>query len=178
MISAFRLSRLVAGAVVALSLSQTALAQEISAAHLAAARAAVTAIHATDQFDPILLQAGEALKVELIRKNPDLTDLISTTVDDTVLALVPRRGDLEKEVATIYAKTFAEGELNEIATFYNSPTGKKLISDGPIATREVMKAVDIWQKGVARDLAEKVGTVLQEKAPKVEMPAAEEKPQQ
>ena len=47
-----------------------------------------------------------------------------------------------------------------------------------IATREVMKAVDIWQKGVARDLAEKVGTVLQEKAPKVEMPAAEEKPQQ
>ena len=32
--------------------------------------------------------------------------------------------------------------------------GKKLLSDGPIITRELYKAADIWQRGIARDLAQ------------------------
>ena len=48
---------------------------------------------------------------------------------------------------------FSEADLNAIAEFYNSDAGKKLISDGPIVTRELFKAADIWQRGIARDLA-------------------------
>lgn len=143
-----------------LALAVPAQAQEISDAHLQAARAAIAAIHSTDQYDGILPQAAHALKNELIQKDPNLQDIIVATVDEKALALAGRRADLEREAALAYARVFSEQQLNEIAAFYNSETGKKLLSDGPIVTREVIKAADIWQRGIARDLAAAVAETL------------------
>ncbi len=66
--------------------------------------------------------------------------------------MAPRRGDLEKEAALTYAKTFTVDELKAIADFYNSDVGKKLLRDGPVASRETAKAADIWAQGISRDL--------------------------
>lgn len=149
----------------ALALSATAIlisaaplaAQEISEGHLKAARTAISALGATAEFDMVLPQVAASLKSELTQKNPDLVQLISSTVDEKALALAARRGDLEKAAANIYAKIFTEQQLNEISTFYNSETGKKLLSDGDIVSREVLQAAAIWQRGIARDLAQAVG---------------------
>jgi hypothetical protein len=147
-------------------------AQEIADSHLEAARSAITAIKATDQFDSILPQAAQALKSELIQKNPDLQNIIIATVDEKALELAGRRADLEREAALAYARVFSEEELSEIAEFYGSPTGQKLISEGPIVTRQVIQAADIWQRGVARDLAQSVAGVLSAVA------ASEQQPQE
>lgn len=138
----------------------SAQAQEIAASHLKAAHAAISAIHATDSFDSILPQAAAALKQQLIQQNPDMQELITQTVDEKTLELASRRADLEKESALAYARAFTEQELTDIAAFYNSEAGKKLIESGPIATRELVKAADIWQNGIARDLAQQVGEKL------------------
>lgn len=150
-------------------------AQEISESHLKAARAAITALRSTEEFDLVLPQAAATLKAELIQKNPDLVQLISTTVDEKALALASRRADLEREADKIYAKIFSEQQLNEIAAFYNSETGKKLLSDGDIVGREVLQAASIWQRGIARDLAQAVGehieSVVGAQAPQPAQPA-------
>ena len=151
-------------------------AQEISDSHLKAARAAITSIKAIDSMDAILPQANQMLKVELIQKNPDLEADIVRIVDEETLAIAPRRGDLEKEVAIAFAKAFTEQELTEIANFHNSPTGKKFLSDSPIVGREVSKAVDIWQLGIARDLSQAVGKKLAAIAPAAQQPAPVEAP--
>ena len=147
-------------AVATLALSDAASAQEVSEGHLKAARAAVDAINATDEYDIILPKAARALKTELIQKNPNLQELIVKTVDDQTMKLVARRGDLEREAALAYAKVFTEEQLGAIAAFYQSEAGLKLLSDGPIVTRELIKAAQIWQNGVARDLAIAVGTQI------------------
>jgi hypothetical protein len=139
-----------------------AFAQEISATHLKAARAAIAAVKATDNYDLVLPGAAQLLKEQLITQNPDLTDVITSTVDAQAIALAARRADLEREVATVYARTFSEAELNAIATFYDSDAGQKLLAQGPIVAREVTKAVDIWQRGIQRDLATEVGKQLEE----------------
>lgn len=144
-------------AVAIVAFSHSASAQEISESHLKAARAAVDAINATDQYDMILPAAAQGLKTELIQKNPDLEKLITATVDEQTLTMAARRTDLERESALAYARVFSEDDLNEIAKFYTSPAGMKLLSDGPIVTRELIKAAEIWQRGVARDLAQAVG---------------------
>lgn len=136
-------------------------AQDVSEEHLRAARAAIAAIRATDLFDMILPDAAAALKSTLIQKNPDMQDLIIRTVDEKALALASRRSDLEREAATIYARGFTVEELNAIAAFYGTDAGKKLLEQGPVLVREVGQAADIWQRGVARDLAEEVGRTLQ-----------------
>lgn len=158
MISAIRAHTALAAAGLALAvLTMPAWSQDISESHLKVAREALDATSATDQFDNVLPQAAQALKAQLIQKNPNLTDLIDKTVEKNALALADRRADLEKEAATAYARVFSEQELKEIAAFYGSPTGKKLLSDGPIVMREINKAAQIWQRGIARDLAQNVG---------------------
>ncbi len=144
----------------ALAFVAPAVAQEVAPSHLKAAHAAVSAIRATDQFDAILPQAAAALKDQLIQKNPDMQQAIMSTVDEATLAMVSRRADLEKEAALAYANAFSEEELNSIASFYGSEAGKKLLENGPIVTRKVLEAADIWQRGVARDLAQAVGEKL------------------
>mgnify|MGYP003676792316 CR=1 FL=1 len=160
------LKRFGAGMIVISSLaaaSHPALAQEISEDHLAAARTAIAALGSTDQFDAIIPGTAEQLKVNLIRTNADLQEVISATVDEEALKIVPRRSDLEKEAAQIYAKAFSKEELTAIAGFYNSAAGKKLIENGPLVTREVIKAAEIWSSGVARDLRVNVSKMLEEK---------------
>lgn len=139
-----------------------AFAQDISDTHLKAARAAINAVKATKSYDMLLPAAAQMLKTELIQQNPDLTDLITTTIDEKALALAARRADLEREVALVYARTYTEADLNAMAAFYGSETGKKLLSQGPIVAREVTKAADIWQRGIQRDLATEVGKHIEQ----------------
>lgn len=141
--------------------SSPAFSQDVPESHLQAARAAITAIHATDSFDLILPNAAGALEQQLIQKNPDLEALINSTVSEKALALAARRADLEKEAALAYAKVFSEEDLKAIAAFYSSEAGKKLLTQGPNVSAELVKAADIWQNGIARDLAQQVAEALQ-----------------
>ena len=127
-------------------------AQDVTEDQIKAARAAITAIAATNGFDNILPNLAERLKTTLIQSSPNNEALITKTVDDKALELAARRADLEREAATIYAKTFTVEQLNAITAFYTSDAGKKLLNDGPIASREMLKAADIWAAGINRDL--------------------------
>jgi hypothetical protein len=160
-----RVRHLSVAAATVLALALPAAAQDASEPHLKAARDALDALNATDQFDVILPQAAAALKAELIQKNPDLQQLITKTVDEKTLAMAARRADLEKEAANVYTRSFTEEELTAIAAFYNSGPGKKLLTEGPIVTRQVIQAAEIWQRGVARDLAQSVGEELAKVSP-------------
>ncbi|MFZ2102885.1 MAG: DUF2059 domain-containing protein [Oricola sp.] len=142
------------------SLAPAAMAQDITDAHLAAARTAMTAIQATDPYDSILPAAAEQIKGQLIANNVDLEEQISATVDEQALALASRRADLENEAARIYAAAFTEEELKAIAAFYGTEAGKKLLQNGGIVAREVNNAAGIWRRGIERDLMENVSKKL------------------
>lgn len=159
--SARHLIAAIATAAIVVSATVSMAADEIAASHLKAARTAISALRATEEFDQILPQAALALKAELTQKNPDLSDLISNTVDEQAIKLAARRADLEAEAAKIYARVFTEQELTEISNFYNTAVGKKLLDDGNIVGREVLQAAGLWQRGVARDLGQAVAEQLQ-----------------
>lgn len=148
-----------------LALAPGAFAQDIAASHLAAAREAVKAIKLTDPMDEILFQAASMLKLELIQKDPNLSEQIDQVVNKNAIDMASRRADLENEVALAYARLFSEQELREIAAFHNSPAGQKLMAQAPIVGREVNQAVEIWQRGIARDLAQGVAKELAAIAP-------------
>ncbi|MDB5523226.1 MAG: hypothetical protein JWM58_989 [Rhizobium sp.] len=139
--------------VAGLSAASALAADTYSPAHIKAARAAMAAIKITDPFDGILPNIAAQLKSTLIQGSPNFEPIINETVDEQALKLAARRADLEKEAAMIYAKSFTEEELNQIAAFYSTPAGQKLLKDGPIAIRELAKAGDIWATGITRDMS-------------------------
>lgn len=150
-------------------------AAEVTDEQMKAAYAAIKATGATVPFDSILPNIAEQLKASFIQASPNYQDIISSTVDNDALALAGRRGDLEKEAATIYAKTFTADELNTIANFFNSDVGKKFLKDVPLANRELFKAADIWSAGVQRDLtkssADKLEKIIGDKIKAGQAPA-------
>jgi len=131
-------------------------AQEFSASHIAAAKKAMTASRSTTRLDAILPQMAEQAKNELIRNRPDKELEITTIVDTSAIEFAGRRGDLENEVAQIFARVFTEDELNQIATFYESPAGQKFLADSPLVVREITNASRVWSGGLRRDLNEAI----------------------
>ncbi|NDV85229.1 DUF2059 domain-containing protein [Aurantimonas aggregata] len=143
---------LFAAAAFVLMAPASAMAQEATASHIAAARDAIAAIDATAQFDNILPNAATQIKAELIPNSPDRQDEISEMVDERAIELASRRAALESEVARVYANLFTEEELRAIADFYQSEAGQKLLAQGPAATRDMLQAVEVWSNGIERDL--------------------------
>lgn len=137
-------------------LAPATFAQEIDADHLVAARKALTASTASASFDRILPALANRIKTQRISARPDLSDQISTIVDTKALELAARRGDLEKEAATIYAKVFSKEELEAIRAFYTSEAGQKFLSEAPIVSRQMREASQIWAGGLTRDMAKAV----------------------
>nr|CAD6616164.1 hypothetical protein RTCK_03030 [Rhizobium sp. TCK] len=151
-------------------------AQEISEEHLAAAREAIASINATDRYDNILPGLAEGLKAQFIQASPNFQEQISATVDQQALELAPRRADLEREAATIYAKAFTLDELKAISSFYATEAGKKLLTNGPLVSRELAKAAEIWANGISRDLNNQSTAALRDiidAVPAATPPAAE-----
>ncbi|QEE44126.1 DUF2059 domain-containing protein [Rhizobium sp. WL3] len=179
MISFTGMGRLASIAVIAGSVmlgAVSAKAQDVPAEHLQAARDAISALGVTNRFDTILPNIMDRLTAQLIQAYPNLQDIISVKVEEEALKLAARRADLEREAALVYAKAFTAEELNQITAFYGSEAGKKLLKDGPIATRELLKAADIWTAGIARDLEQQANAALLAQV-QAEQPAAAEAPQ-
>ncbi len=142
---------------------QSVVAQEATESHLTAAKRAITATRSTDRLDIILPQMAEEAKAELIRNRPDEEAQLTVLVDEAALTFASRRGDLENEVAQVFAKVFSEAELVSIADFYESEAGKKFLAESPIVVREMTEASRIWAGGVQRDLQALIQEKLKEK---------------
>jgi len=150
--------RLVAAISLMMCASLPALAQESFAdEHIAAAKSALTAAGSTKRLDSILPRIAQQHKGELILSRPDMEGTISDIVDDAAIALAPRRGDLENEIARIYARVFSKDDLKIIAEFYGSETGQKLLKETPIILRQIEQAAKTWSAGIGRDLRVDVG---------------------
>ncbi|WP_455474674.1 DUF2059 domain-containing protein [Bartonella sp. B30(2025)] len=137
-------------------------ALDMSDKHLDAARKAINAMHATDQFDSFLPTAARDLKNELIGNDPNLATVISEIVDKHALALVKRRSDLEKEIAHVYAKYFTQEELDAITAFYSSNTGKKFLKEVPNIAHDAYSTFEAWRDVIMQDLVKNVKKEMSE----------------
>lgn len=161
----FRISLRAAALAIGLAIgfAGAARAEEVTEAHLAAALDAVHAAKTSRGFDNLLPLMSQSAQNKLIRMRPDQHQLIAQVVDEQALALVPRRADLDNDVARIWAKYFTEDELNAIATFYKSPAGAKLADIGPKVVGETLQSVKGWSDRVGEELYEKSREALKKK---------------
>lgn len=137
-------------------------AQEVTAEHTAAAKAAMKATGATERLDKILPEIAAFVKTGLIANRPDIEAEISATVDEVALTLAPRRGPLEDEVAAVYTKMFTQQELEEIESFFSGETGRKFLQLTPQLFRQIDETSKVWRGGIARDMSIQVEEKLKE----------------
>ena len=71
----------------------------------------------------------------------------------------------ERIIRPIYEKNFTETELDELLTYYKSPTMQKMIALTPLATKESMKQMESFSTDVVEIIMPMVKQ-LEEKYPK------------
>jgi hypothetical protein len=128
---------------------------EVTAAQIDLASKAIQASQTTRSFDNVLPNLADLTQNRLIQRRPDLHEEIANAVQAAALKLVPRRTDLDRDVARIWAKAFTEDELKEIVAFYTSPAGKKLVTIGPKVAADSMNALKGWSDRVGEELYDK-----------------------
>lgn len=149
------LRRSLAAALMITALALPAAAADFTEAHLAAAREAINAAHASDQFNNILVSLAEQTKALFQRSNPSAVNDIDVVVDTVALDLAKRRPELDHEFDQIWAARFTEDELKEIAAFYESPIGKKLGETMPIVIQDSVRSANIWRDALSTDIVTK-----------------------
>jgi len=137
-------------------------AQELSADHIKAARAAMSATGATERLDAILPEVATFVKAGLIANRPDIESDINDIVNKVAISLATRRGPLENEVATIYGNRFTQEELESIQAFFSSETGIKFLTKTPTLFREIDEVSRVWREGIVRDMSVQVQEKLKE----------------
>jgi len=125
--------------------SSTPPARADDASHLQAARDLLLALHMDQSYGKMVDQVLDAQ----LRASPQLVQL-----REPIKAFLNKYmgwDAMKDDLAQIYANSFTEQELNEITTFYKTPTGSKLALSIPDLTAQ---GIQLGQRRVADHISE------------------------
>jgi uncharacterized protein len=122
-------------ALILCALAMPALAQapakQPSPEHVALARAVLDFTGARSSFDGVLVKLLSDARNQIVRTRPTLQADVETALLDIGAKLKNSDEELVNQIAAVYAQKFTEAELKDIAAFYQSPAGKKLVAEMP-----------------------------------------------
>lgn len=116
--------------------------------HMAAAKAAIDATHQLDNLDSLLIGITLQAKATFTKANPSQGALIDEVTNKVALELAARRPELDKQIQVAWASRFTKPELEELAKFLSSATGKKWLKDLPAVNQQTAIAIQTWQRSI------------------------------
>ena len=137
--------------------------QQPSAAAMATARQLIAATGATTVFNPLIAGVVEQAKLLFLQQNPGLAKDLNEIAAKLRTDLAPRFGELNEEMAKLYATSFTEQELKAILVFYKSPAGKKLLAQQPNVVDASMKFAQDWANKLSDQVIAKMRDELKKR---------------
>ena len=144
-------------------LAGAALAQQPTPAAVAVAREVVELKGGSAMFDPVIISMIEQTKAALMQTNPQLAKDLEAVGTQLRTEFVPRRSELMAEAAKLYANRFSEQELKDMAAFYKSPLGRKMIVQEPLVLDEAFNYVQQWAPRVGEEVMNRFRAEMKKK---------------
>lgn len=125
-----------------------AVTPQISANHLALAKEVMLGSGIARSFDSIIPTFDQQIRQQALTR-PEMTK----DLDEVLTALQPEM-ELQKQrmidiAARIYANQLSEAELQDIATFFRSPSGKRYVATQPQVLDQMVQAMQTWTQEVS-----------------------------
>lgn len=160
-----RLKALVAvtASVALMALSGPAAAQELPPEQLALARQYIDLTDRASIFEITMVEIGIGTMRQIVQQNPELTDQANETVGAVLEEFRGRKSELLDQFARVYAARFTIEELQEIVTFYSSPTGQKLAQANTEVNSELQTVMQVFTNNVRPEFFAKVRANLRAK---------------
>jgi hypothetical protein len=132
-------------------------------AQLALARQIVVDSGVAASFQVIIPQYLEQIGMTLGRARPEL-------VADLHVALADIKPDFDKKAeemidsaALLYAQRFSPKELQDVAAFFRSPSGRKYVGSQPILMNDMFVAMRAWSQKISVDMMSRVREEMRKK---------------
>ena len=114
-------------------------------------------------FEPLIAGVVEQAKILFLQQNPALAKDLNEIATKLRADLQPRFSELANEVARLYAINFSEQELKDILAFYQSPTGKKLLTAQPQVVDASMNFAQTWANNLSDEVVAKMRDELKKR---------------
>ena len=137
--------------------------QTPSANQLKLARQVVDTSGAAKSFDSVIPQIFQQVYTTYTQQNPDLSKEIAGVMQTLIPEFDKRKEEIAVIVSQAFAAKFTEAELNDILTFYNSPSGKKLVSEHTEILRDAFGKTQEWGGKVSQHLVGRLKEEMKKK---------------
>jgi uncharacterized protein len=142
-------------------------AQAPSDASLAAARELVVVMRSTDQIKLMLPSIMQALKPAIVQGRPDVQKDFDALVPILIDGMSARVNELVDQLAVVYAKNFTVDDMRDIANFYRSPVGQKLLDKLPAVMQESMSIGQSFGQKIAGEMQARLIDELRKRGHKI-----------
>ena len=144
-------------------LAGVALAQQPTAAAVAAAKALVEAKGGNQMFEPVIVGIVEQTKGALVQTNPQLSKDLNEVGMQLRTEFGPKREELVTEAAKRYAQRFSEQELKDLLAFFKTPLGQKMIMLEPQVLDETFNYVQQWAPRLGEEIMNRFRAEMKKK---------------
>jgi uncharacterized protein len=107
-------------------------------------------------FNTLIPGVIEQSKYMFEQQNPNLGNALREVATKLRNELAPRQAELNSEVAKVYASRFTEKEIKDLLAFYQSPLGRKLITEEPRALDQSMTYAQDWARKLSDEVVVKM----------------------
>jgi hypothetical protein len=123
---------------------------------LAAARELVVASRAADQVKRVMPLLMQQLKPAIVQGRPEVDKAYDAVTPILLESLNNRLQEFIDRIAPIYARNFTAGELGDIAAFYRTPTGQKLLEKLPGVMQQSLAVGQQFGQTLALDMQQRI----------------------
>jgi hypothetical protein len=120
--------------------------------NLAAARELIQAMKAPDQMKALLPIIVQSMKAAIVQNRPEVDKKYDALMPLFVEAANARMNEFSNQIAEIYARAFSVDEIHQIAAFYRTPTGQKLIASQAALARDTLALGQQFGRALAVDI--------------------------
>lgn len=143
-----------------LAFAAPAMAQEVAPEQLALARKYIDLTDRAAIYETTLVQAGIDTMRQIVQQNPELVDKTDAAVSKVLEEYKGHKGELLDQFARVYALRFTQEELQDIVTFYESPTGQKLAQANSEINTDLQRVMQVFSGNLKREFFAKVRAEL------------------
>ena len=128
----------------------------VSAGALASAKEILVAKNVTAIYQGAIPGLTQRVKDSILQSNLNLQKDLDEAAAKVAKDMTGREQEIGEQMAKIYANAFTEQELKDIATFYKSPLGKKVIDAEPTAFNQSRIYMGEWAQKITEEINTKV----------------------
>jgi hypothetical protein len=149
---------MIAGALaLSLLMAAPAAAQSPPTPEMAAARELVMTMKLSDQLRTLMPIIMKNMKsTMLVGRSPEFVRDFEATLPILMQAFETRYDEFADVVAAVYASNFTVQELQDVTTFYRTPTGQKMLERLPVVAQLSMQAGQAYGRKIAEECKQRM----------------------